>query len=146
MVHKTIDLGKKLTKQYRGFIIYSIIGFCGLFVDIGSFLIMTKLFGINYLIANTISMSLGIVNNFILNVFFNFKTKDRLLTRFISFAAIGISGMFITNFILYIFVEKVGIDEAIVKILSLGVIVVYQYNMNRMISFREMKPKVVTND
>ena len=63
---------------------YCLIGVTGASLDAVLFWLMTRA-GVYYQLANFISVTCGIVNNFFLNAFFNFKTKNRLLRRFCSF-------------------------------------------------------------
>ena len=69
---------------------YCVIGVSGATLDALLFYLLTHI-GIHYQIANLISVSCGIVNNFFLNAFFNFKTKNRLLFRFCSFCSGSLS-------------------------------------------------------
>jgi putative flippase GtrA len=87
---------------------YVVIGFSGLTLDMLSFLFMVKVLHMHELVANPIAMSVGIINNFFLNAFFNFRETDRLLSRFLTFYTVGIVGIIVGNLILWFFNGVIG--------------------------------------
>lgn len=129
---------KKLILDKKQFILYSIIGFSGAFIDFVVFIVLIKVFSLNAIIANAISISLGITNNFILNSVFNFKVKDKLKQRFIKFYLIGLFGFFISSLIIYILKEVLGVDPIISKLCSIVIVVILQYSLNKRITFKKL--------
>lgn len=67
---------------------YVLIGVLGLVVDFGIYTILTH-FKMNVEIANIISSTCGIINNFLWNSYTNFKVHDRMILRFISYFIVG---------------------------------------------------------
>lgn len=59
---------------------YVLIGILGLVVDFGVYMILTH-FNSNVEIANVISSTCGIINNFFWNSYTNFKVHDHMLLR-----------------------------------------------------------------
>jgi len=133
-----IERVKKLILKKKQFILYSIIGFSGAFIDFVVFIVLIKVFSLNTIIANAISISLGITNNFILNSIFNFKVKDKLKQRFIKFYLIGLFGFFISSLIIYILKEVLGVDPIISKLCSIVIVVILQYSLNKRITFKKL--------
>lgn len=134
------NLKQFLTQQFqarRQFIIYSIIGICGVSVDYGIFFVLHNFFNFDAQLANLVSTPIAITNNFIWNVIFNFKTKDKLVQRYLSFFAVGMVGLVITAVIIEAFVNRAGINANIVKAGSIVVVVLVQYNLNRRITFKK---------
>ncbi|MFW5719728.1 MAG: GtrA family protein [Candidatus Dojkabacteria bacterium] len=125
-------------KNRRTFIIYAIIGMSGVILDYLLFLVLFNVAGINEIIATIISTSAGIVNNFIWNALVNFKVRDRLLRRFFLFYAVGGVGIALTAGILYIFSGRLGFDVNLVKLLSIVIVVIVQYNLNKYVSFKSI--------
>ena len=123
--------------KYKHFILYSIIGFTAVSLDFFIFYIFVNIVGFDKFVSNTIGTSIAIVYSFSLNTLFNFKTKDVVIKRFISFAIVGLIGMGVTTIILYIFVNSLGLDKNLVKLGSLVVVVIIQYTLNKHISFKE---------
>jgi putative flippase GtrA len=124
-------------KKYQKFIVYSVIGLSGVFLDLLIFLLLFNLFSFDKNIATSISTSCGIINNFCWNIIFNFKTFDKIIIRFISFFGVGLVGLLLTFIIFYIFVDKIGLNTNIVKVASIVVVVLVQFNLNKLISFRK---------
>lgn len=60
---------------------YVLIGVLGLVVDFGIYTILTH-FKMNVEIANIISSTCGIINNFLWNSYTNFKVHDRMILRY----------------------------------------------------------------
>ncbi len=129
---------KKLILDKKQFILYSIIGFSGAFIDFVVFIVLIKVFNLNTIISNAISISLGITNNFILNSVFNFKVKDKLKQRFIKFYIIGLFGFLISSLIIYVLKEVLGVDPIISKLCSIIIVVILQYSLNKRITFKKL--------
>lgn len=123
-------------KKYRSFIIYISVGFVGLSVDFLLFLFLVKVLYVLPLIANPITMSLGIVTNFFLNAHFNFKKTDKLLKRLLMFYSVGILGIIVSNTIIYIFHNVLHGPIELVKAGAIVIIAVSQYFLNSKIAFK----------
>lgn len=120
----------------KTFITYVVIGILGLFWDMGLFILFYRILHTNYLFANFSAMVIAICHNFILNAFFNFKKTDGLLKRFLSFLSIGLVGVAVSETVMYILHDKLGLPAEIVKLGSLPVIATGQYLLNKRISFK----------
>lgn len=123
-------------KKYSQFIKYVFIGFSGVIIDITLFTLLTTFLSMNPLIANCFSISAGITNNFILNTLFNFRVKDKILFRFLSFYSIGIVGILLSSLILYIFYTELGFNLLFIKGITIFIVAIMQYGLNRKISFQ----------
>ncbi len=126
-----------LAIKYETFINYSIIGVMGVTLDFIVFYLLHNKVGLYYQFANIISVSCGIINNFIFNSIFNFKVKDRLLFRFMQFYLIGSIGILLSSGLLFLFIEMFGIHELISKASIIFIIVVVQFGLNKKFTFRE---------
>jgi putative flippase GtrA len=121
----------------RQFLVYCLIGISGVSVDFIAYAVMVKGFSVHHQLANAFGYVLGTTNNFFLNVRFNFKTTDRVLNRFLSFQAVGLVGLITSAGILWLLVDRLRLGELEAKLISLVVVVLLQYNLNRLISFRK---------
>jgi len=124
-----------LLGRYRTFIIYSLIGASGATLDFVVFSFLSN--HIFYVYANAISVSLGICNNFIWNYFLNFKVRTRFWLRFLSFYSVGIIGLATSSLLLWIFISKLAINPLISKFITIFVIVILQFSLNALITFRK---------
>lgn len=120
---------------------YVLIGILGLIVDFGVYTVLTH-FTINVEIANIISSTCGIINNFFWNSYTNFKVHDRLILRFISYFLVGQITTIFTTISLFIFAIKMGFPHLIVKIIATFVATLIQFIINKIITFRKSKNKI----
>ncbi|OXC19223.1 GtrA family protein [Lactobacillus crispatus] len=121
---------------------YVLIGVLGLVVDFGIYTILTH-FKMNVEIANIISSTCGIINNFLWNSYTNFKVHDRMILRFISYFIVGQITTVFTTVSLFIFVTKLGYPHLIVKIVATFVATLIQFVINKIVTFRKAKKEEI---
>ena len=121
---------------------YVLIGVLGLVVDFGIYTILTH-FKMNVEIANIISSTCGIINNFLWNSYTNFKVHDRMILRFISYFIVGQITTVFTTVSLFIFVTKLGYPHLIVKIVATFVATLIQFVINKVVTFRKAKTEEI---
>jgi len=125
---------RELYSQFGELILYGIIGgFCAAL----DFVIYTLLgLWIPYLWANIISVHCGIFCSFFLNRQYNFKVKDKPARRFTMFYLVGLSGLGLSELLIYILGAKLGWDYVGVKLLTVVVVALYQFFLNKLITFK----------
>ena len=121
---------------------YVLIGVLGIVVDFGIYTILTHL-KTNAEIANIISSTCGIINNFLWNSYTNFKVHDRMILRFISYFIVGQITTVFTTVSLFIFVTKLGYPHLIVKIVATFVATLIQFVINKVATFRKAKKEEI---
>lgn len=126
---------KTLYRKHRELLLYGVIGASGAVLDLLCFIALTSWFGWHPVTATALSVSVGIINNFIWNALVNFKTRDRLLFRFISFYAIGLIGVALSMLLIYLLHDVGGVDGLLAKLLSIPVVVIGQFIANKTITF-----------
>lgn len=123
------------TRDLRQLISYALVGGSGVLLDMGAFLLLYNVAGLHEQVANLLSTSLGITNNFVLNALFTFSKRDRLLVRYLRFYAVGLTGIALTFVLFAVFSRGLGIDPNLVKAGSLPAVLVFQFLLNRKWSF-----------
>lgn len=126
----------KIYSKFRNLILYGIIGGFTAFLDFCVYTFLSQFAGLYYLAANCISVLVGITTSFVLNRKYNFKVKDHAGQRFSIFLAVGICGMLLSNFILYVGNDIMHGNELIVKLTSIVLVVGFQFILNKFITFR----------
>ncbi len=121
---------------------YVLIGVLGIVVDFGIYTILTHL-KMNVEIANIISSTCGIINNFLWNSYTNFKVHDRMILRFISYFIVGQITTVFTTVSLFIFVTKLGYPHLIVKAIATFVATLIQFVINKVVTFRKAKKEEI---
>lgn len=132
---RTDSLGAHDRLIGRPLLRYAVIGASGVLLDYLLFLLLFNAIGLHEQVANTISTTAGITNNFVLNALFNFRKRDRILVRFLRFYVIGVAGIGLTFVLLQVFSGRLGIDPNLVKAGSLPVVLIFQYTINKKWSF-----------
>lgn len=132
---KIISLIKSET--FRQLIIYGIIGVIGLFVDFGVYWLEVYQLGIQVELANFISSSCGLINNFLWNSFLNFKVRDHLIRRFIKYYVVGQITTLFTTVCLYVFVTLLGQNKMVVKMIATLVATMLQFGVNKKFTFNK---------
>lgn len=127
---------RTLLAEKRQFLTYCLIGFSGVGLDLLTFSLLVTVFSTHHQTANGIAYVLGTTNNFFLNVRFNFRTRDRLLGRFVSFQMVGLLGLATSAGMLWVLVDRLLLGPIPAKLATLFVVLFLQYNLNRLVSFR----------
>jgi len=131
-----------MRKQKSGLhelIIYCLIGCVGATLDFIIFVSLEKTTAIHYQAANFIGVSAGIINNFFLNRHFNFKTHDRVFSRFACFYLVGMLGCAISAGCLWLLVEQLRIGTVLAKIETIAIVTTVQFCLNKFVTFRKSR-------
>jgi len=123
----------------RRFALYCLIGASGVTLDFLTYSVLITWGGLHHQAANAVGYALGTLLSFTLNALFNFKTRDWLPLRFLSFCGVATLGWMSSAGVLYLTVDRLGLDKYLAKALTIIVAVVLQYNLNRLVSFRKAK-------
>jgi putative flippase GtrA len=144
---------RALYAKHRQLILYGIIGLSGATIDLLFYILFYKALSIPPGIASFMSVSTGIINNFILNSRHNFKVSDKLLSRFVNFYSIGVGGAILSAALILFLYDLFGVNPVIAKLLTIPPVVLLQFYLNRTYSFSDkhfdapqtIKNLVVTN-
>ena len=131
-----MELLKRLYAKFRHLILYGIIGSCTATLDFLIFTLLTSVMGVHHLVANCISVPAGIITSFYLNRKYNFKVSDKTAQRFGIFLTVGLSGLLMSNIILWVGIDKLHINETITKLASIVLVVFFQFLLNKFVTFR----------
>ena len=120
---------------------YALIGVSGVVLDFILYTVLVQL-GMSPIIASVISVSAGIINNFFLNAYLNFKKTSNLGRRFISFYLIGFTGVIISVLFIFVLHNIFGLHPLVAKLLSIVPIIIFQFLFNKSISFSD-NPSII---
>lgn len=132
-----MQLFKQQKKNLRHLILYGIIGCCSSGLDFCVFSLLNHLELFHYVFSNSLSVLVGIITSFTLNRYYNFKVKDKTIKRFSIFLTIGLLGMLLSNLILALCFEMLELNSLLSKLLSIGLVVVFQFFANKHITFKK---------
>ena len=122
--------------RFRHLILYGIIGSFSSGLDFLIYTLLVQIIGLQYLVANCISVVAGISTSFYLNRNYNFKVKDHTKRRFSIFLTVGLCGLVMSNLILYLCIDNLGMDKLISKLLSIVMVVFFQFLVNKYLTFK----------
>jgi putative flippase GtrA len=139
-------------KNLKQFLTYCLCGGLGVTFDYFSFY-LTLSFGFWYQAANVIGYSAGTLLSFFLNRMITFHVYDKVIKRMLLFFVVALIGFFASAILLWFMVDRMLISAKLAKLLTLPVVVIIQFSINRWITFKDqpqalfigMKPLEMTN-
>lgn len=117
---------KKLIAQFMKFGVVGVIAFC---IDYGLLVLLTELFGVNYLVSATISFTVSVIFNYCASMRYVFTHKEGMSRRreFIIFVVLSVIGLLINNGCMWAGVELLGIHYLITKIFATAIVMVWNF-------------------
>ena len=116
------------------FLKYILFGGFGVVVDYFIFLLLINQ-GFFYQTANVGGYLSGTVVSFLLNRKLTFNILDKAFYRFIIFTGVAFLGYLLSAVLLFILVENAFLDTKSAKLLTLPIIAIFQFTINRKITF-----------
>jgi len=132
-----ISLVLNFYNKFRNIILYGVIGSFSASVDFGVFSLLTQTLSIHYIPSNILSVCFGIITSFYLNKSYNFKVHDKVFLRFLIFLSVGLLGLALSSFSLFLFIEFFSFNLLISKLISISIVVFIQFLLNKYISFKK---------
>jgi putative flippase GtrA len=123
----------------RQFLLYCAIGLLGVTLDFVLYTGLLELAGLHHQVANAAGYGSGTLLSFTLNARFNFKKQDWLLLRLLSFCAVGLLGWAVSAGLLLLMIDRLAWNKLLAKLAAIAVVVLLQYNFNRLVSFRSAR-------
>lgn len=117
---------RELTVQFAKFGIVGVIAFC---IDYGLFLLMTYVFGVNYLVASAISFTISTVFNFAASMRYVFAGKEgqTRTQQFVIFFVLSLMGLGLNQLILWISVDMLVWVAWIGKLVATAIVMVFNF-------------------
>ena len=115
---------------------FGLVGLSGIFVNMGLLYALTEIAGIYYLVSAAIAIELSIVNNFIWNDVWTFKSAgdlrfERKVQRFASFQAVSVGGLAINMVVLYLLADIAGVYYLVANLAGILIAFAWNYGVNR---------------
>lgn len=120
------------------FIKFGVVGVSNVAVALAVYYLLES-FGMNYILANTIGYVISVVNAFLWNSTFVFKSSsDKKKTKFIkTFMAYGIT-YFINTLSLWVLVDIVKLSETIAPLMVLIIVIPINFTLNKCWVYKDM--------
>jgi putative flippase GtrA len=115
---------------------FACVGLVGFAIDMGSLVFMVEIFKWNLYLANSISFSLAVVNNFLLNKNWVFRNDSRqYFNQFLNFLAVSLIGLALNYILMKLFMSWQW-WYVYAKLLVVLLVAVWNYSANNLWTFR----------
>lgn len=131
----------QLINKFEKIILYGIIGGIAVVIDVGLFTLLDQSIAVPIIAANAISIGVATVYSFMMNAYFNFRTKTKLWLRFVTFSAVSGLGFLVSSLMLWILSDIMGFNSVLIKSLTLPVVFVLQFVLNSRFTFKAQQNK-----
>jgi putative flippase GtrA len=119
------------------FLKFCVVGLSGMIIDFGTTWLLKEKARVNKYIANSTGFILAASSNYIWNRIWTFQSKDnRIAVEYLSFIIISVAGLGINNFVIYILNDRLKVNFYLSKLIAIGVVTVWNFGMNFIITFR----------
>ncbi|MBR5931875.1 MAG: GtrA family protein [Lachnospiraceae bacterium] len=134
---------KILWKKYKEIITYLFFGFVTTVVNYGMFALLVRVFHLDVVPANIISWIVAVIVAFVTNKLWVFESKARdaktIAREFGEFVAGRLITLGLETLLLWIFVDKLGMNDLVMKIITSVIVVIVNYIFSKFIIFRKKK-------
>jgi putative flippase GtrA len=127
------------------FFLYCLCGGMGVSTDYAVFY-ATVTAGMPYQGANALGYVAGTFMSFALNRVFTFGMRDQVLQRLGRFLGVAAVGYLASALMLLVLVQWLMVDARIAKLLTLPLVVVLQFSLNKRITFKADQSRAVSTD
>jgi putative flippase GtrA len=119
------------------FLKFCVVGFSGMVIDFSTTWLLKEKAKVNKYIANSIGFILAATSNYIWNRIWTFQSENsRIAVEYFSFILISVAGLGINNLVIYLLNDRLKINFYLSKLLAIGVVTVWNFLMNFIITFR----------
>ncbi len=136
-----INIAKIRFRQSEEFVKFCIVGSSGVLVNLSLYIILTRLFEINYKIASPVAIELSILSNFFFNQIWTFNKRTAngsIHTKLFKFHFVaGLAGLF--NYLTFIaLLDFLNFHDIAANLIGIGVGTVINYFLNSLWTWREV--------
>lgn len=128
---------EELNKFIRQFIKFILVGIINTLVTYVTFKILTNIFFVNDILAIIISYIVGVINSFILNKIWTFRSKIMSFREIIFFVIVFFISLFFKIIVYKTLKEKFLIQKDIAFFIGMAVYTSINFLLNKYITFRK---------
>jgi dolichol-phosphate mannosyltransferase len=125
------------------FLRFGVVGFSGVFVDMGIFYLLRTMFGLGLTRSAIFSSEVAIINNFLWNDLWTFgdisrhqKGKRKRLRRLLKFNIVCLSGLILNVMLVNFLFNVVHINEYLSKLMAIAAVTFWNFWFNLKLSWR----------
>jgi putative flippase GtrA len=108
---------------------YFFVALAGLIIDFGTLVFVKEVLGLNYLFAACAGFMAGLIVNYLLSNRFVFKDPKigSKSMNFVLFGIIGLIGLGLLNVLMWLQVDKIGVNYIIAKVIATIFVYIWNY-------------------
>lgn len=131
---------RRLFWQFARFLVVGLFSFA---FDFGLYFILFNYFGVQYVLASTISFSLSLIINYILTLKFVFDAKPgrNIAKEFTVYIGLNIIALGLNQLILFLAVDALGASPVVGKLIATAVVLVYNFISRKLLIERSAAPR-----
>lgn len=135
-VHKC-DSNNMIVQLFR----YFWVGGFAFLLDYVTLFLFTEYVGVDYLLSAAIAFTLGLVANYLLSIAWVFHDSrlNNKKAEFVIFAVIGLVGLVLNEFVMYICSDFLNIHYMVSKLCSTGIVFFWNFFGRKYILFTKQK-------
>jgi len=115
---------------------YLVIGFSTFTIEYCLFFILSQIFELWYIYANSVALAVVFWFNFLLNRYWSFRSKAKLGKQLIQYGILFFVNIGMSNLLLYFLSDKLGIMPLISKILVMSAIVMWNFIIYKKVIYK----------
>jgi dolichol-phosphate mannosyltransferase len=128
---------------FKRFMRFGVVGFSGVFVDMGVFYLLRTVLGFGLTRSAILSSEVAIINNFLWNDLWTFGDISRRqqgmgkkLKRLLKFNLICLSGLILNVLLVNLLFNVLGVNEYIAKLIAIAAVTLWNFWFNLKLSWR----------
>jgi putative flippase GtrA len=116
---------------------FGIVGVSGTAVDFGVTYLLKERGRLNKYFANSCGFMVAVSTNYFFNRIFTFESHGEVTTQYLKFVSIGIIGMAMNNYFIYLFDKKFGFNFYFSKLLATFIVMIWNFGANLLFTFNQ---------
>lgn len=125
----------------KTFVKFVVVGLSATFVDFFGYFILTRLFNLNPLVANPISVETAIVWGFFFNNLWTWGKQEHqknLLGRFLTYQFVTFGSLLFSQIQIFVYLHVLGIHDLFAKLITLPTVAIFNYTLHKRWTFRSV--------
>ena len=120
------------------FLKFGVVGFSGMLIDFGITWILKEKLKVNAYLSNSIGFISAASSNYFWNRVWTFESENKdIPLEYMSFIIISVVGLLINNLVIYLLTNKFKLNFYLAKLLAIGVVTIWKFGMNFLITFSQ---------